>query len=181
MSQPSSSEAALLDALLFAAEKHRAQQRKDKATPYVNHVIKVAELLARFHITDLETLQAAVLHDTVEDTDATALDLERRFGKEVASVVLELTDDKSLPKSRRKRLQVEHAPSLSPRARLVKLADKLSNISELTLDVPPGWSVERKREYLDWAEEVVNLIRGANPEMESLFDATLAEKRRLLA
>lgn len=180
MNGATSEEAALFAALVFAAEKHRQQKRKDQATPYVNHVIKVAELLARFGVSDLATLQAAVLHDTVEDTDVTASDLEQRFGKEVASVVLELTDDKALPKARRKRLQVENAPSLTPKARLVKLADKLSNISELTEETPPEWDRERKVEYLDWAEQVVDLIRGTHSELEAQFDQVLAEKRQLL-
>lgn len=172
----------VLDALTFAADKHRGQRRKGaSAPPYVNHVIEVAHLLARAAgETDVVTLCAAVLHDTVEDTDATVEQLAARFGDEVAGVVGEVTDDKSLPKAERKELQVVHAPHSSARARRIKLADKISNIRELASDPPVGWSGERRGEYLQWSERVVAGLRGIDAELERLFDAALAAARATL-
>ncbi len=119
----------LLSALDFAAQRHSTQRRKDPAeTPYINHVIEVATILARNGVTDRTALLAAILHDTIEDTNTTADELAELFGPEVRDVVLEVTDDKSLPKKVRKELQVAHAPTLSRAARLVKLGDKISNI-----------------------------------------------------
>src|SRR3954465_11479885 len=120
----------LLAALHFAADKHRDQRRKDaEASPYINHPIEVAELLTRVGgVRDLVALQAAILHDTIEDTHTTPEELEGRFGARGRKVVEEVTDEKTLPKVDRKRLQIEHAPHLSPEARLVKLADKIANV-----------------------------------------------------
>ncbi len=173
--------AQLLAAVDFAARKHRAQRRKDSdATPYINHPIAVAELLARVaSVEELPALQAALLHDTLEDTKTTPEELGALFGEDVRRLVQELTDDKSLPQAERKRLQVEHAPDLSPRARLIKLADKIANLGDLTPTAPVAWPIERKREYLAWAASVVAAIRGSNPALERLFDQTLAEKQRL--
>lgn len=173
----------LLAALRFAAEKHRTQRRKDaESTPYINHPIAVAELLARVgQVNDLVSLQAAILHDTVEDTDATPDELEKHFGADVRQVVQEVTDDKSLPKAQRKQLQIEHAPHLSSLAKQVKLADKICNVSEVGPLQPAGWPIDRKREYLDWAEKVVAGLRGCNPSLEVLFDAVLKERRAALS
>jgi guanosine-3',5'-bis(diphosphate) 3'-pyrophosphohydrolase len=181
-SEPHSRAESLLGAAEFAARKHKGQRRKDvEAIPYINHPIAVAELLARVgEVTDLALLQAALLHDTVEDTDATPEEIEARFGKEVRLLVQEVTDDKALPQAERRRLQVEHASRLSQRARLLKLADKICNLSDLSSVAPVGWSVERKRGYMDWAESVVAGLRGAHPGLEKLFDKTVSEKRRLL-
>jgi len=167
----------------FAAGKHQQQRRKDvEATPYINHPIAVAELLARVGgITDLPTLQAALLHDTIEDTSTTPEELDAAFGHEVRRIVQEVTDDKSLPKVERKRLQIEHASHASRHAKNIKLADKISNLTELTTNAPIDWSVERKREYVDWAEKVIAGIRGTNAALEELFDQTLAEKRRFFS
>lgn len=173
--------AALLRALHFAAAKHRDQRRKDvEASPYINHPIEVAELLARAGVTDPVTLQAAALHDTVEDTRTTPEELEAEFGPEVRRVVEEVTDDKSLPKAERKRLQIEHAPRLSGRARQVKLADKISNVLGVTKAPPADWPLERRREYLDWTEQVVAGCRGCNEILEGIYDQALAEGRRVL-
>lgn len=174
--------AALLEALHFAATKHRDQRRKDpEASPYINHPIRVAQLLAsEGGVTDLVTLQAAILHDTVEDTDTTLEELERHFGPAVRQVVAEVTDDKSLPKGDRKRLQIEHAPHLSPGAKQLKIADKTANVQNITTSPPADWSLERKREYLDWAEQVVAGCRGCNPALEAIFDGAIAEGRRSL-
>ncbi len=159
-------------ALAFAAEKHRHQRRKDRdASPYINHPIALAAVLAdEAGVEDSRVLMAALLHDTLEDTDATEQELVRLFGKEVADIVLEVTDDKSLPKAERKRLQVEHAPHVSRRAKLVKLADKICNLRDIAANPPADWFVERKREYFDWAKSVVEGLRGVHPGLEHLFD-----------
>ena len=174
--------AVLLAALKFAADKHSRQRRKDlAATPYINHLIAVAEVLSRIGgITDLPTLQAAILHDTIEDTDTSPQELEDHFGQEVRLLVEEVTDDKSLPKQERKRLQVEHAPNLSTRAKLIKLGDKICNVSEITPTEPAEWPLQRKLEYFDWAEKVVAGCRGCNPELEEHFDAVLKKSRESL-
>jgi len=178
-----SNTAAILQALHFAANKHRDQRRKDvEASPYINHPIEVAGLLAREGgVTDPITLQAAILHDTIEDTDTTRAELDETFGSEVRRVVEEVTDDKTLPKAERKRLQIEHAPHLSDRARQIKIADKISNVLGVTLSPPANWPLARKREYLDWTEQVVQGCRGANPALEKFYDQVLREGRRVLA
>lgn len=177
------SAAALLKALHFAAHKHRQQKRKgSERAPYVNHLIAVAELLARMgHVTDPVLLQAAILHDTLEDTATTRAELEREFGPDVAAIVSEVTDDKSLPDSERKQLQVEHAPDLSPAAKQLKIADKISNISELAPGEPPNWTPGRRREYLAWSQQVVAGCRGHNPALEQHYDAVVADRHRVLS
>ena len=120
-------------------------------------------------IEDYEILMAAILHDTVEDTETTAEELTELFGENVCSMVLEVTDDKSLPKERRKELQIEHAPHLSVGAKHVKLADKISNVSDV-LNNPPDWTDERKTEYIAWAGKVVDGLRGTNKDLEDYFD-----------
>uniref|UniRef100_A0A670YZ12 Guanosine-3',5'-bis(diphosphate) 3'-pyrophosphohydrolase MESH1 n=1 Tax=Pseudonaja textilis TaxID=8673 RepID=A0A670YZ12_PSETE len=132
----------LLDAVDFAARKHSGQRRKDpERTPYINHPIGVAQILAQeAGVADVAVLQAALLHDTVEDTDTTFAEIEQRFGPEVRRLVEELTDNKALPQAERKRLQVERAAGLSAGARLVALADKLYNLRDLDRRVPEGWS-----------------------------------------
>lgn len=173
--------ARLLAAAAFAARKHKDQRRKGAdASPYINHPLDVAERLASAGVLDLVTLQAAILHDTLEDTETTAEELEAHFGAEVCRVVLEVTDDKSLPKEERKRRQVEHAAHISERAKLVKLSDKTSNVRDVTQDPPTGWSTERRLEYLAWATEVVDQVRGVHPELEARFDAAVAEGKRRL-
>jgi guanosine-3',5'-bis(diphosphate) 3'-pyrophosphohydrolase len=182
MNQPETNVGSILRALHFAAAKHRDQRRKDvEASPYINHPIEVAELLARqAGVTDPVTLQAAILHDTIEDTNTTGQELEDAFGPEVRRVVEEVTDDKSLDKSERKRLQIDHAPQLSNRARHVKIADKISNVRGVTLTPPAGWSLQRRKEYLDWTERVVAGCRGTNALLEQCYDDVLREGRRLL-
>lgn len=174
---------ALLEALHFSATKHSDQRRKDKeASPYINHPIRVAQLLAsEGGVTDLVTLQAAILHDTVEDTDTTPEEIERHFGPEVRRVVEEVTDDKELPKAERKQRQVEHAPHLSPQAKQLKVADKAANVQNITTSPPDGWSLERKREYLDWADRVVAGCRGCNPALEAVYDEIMTKGRQALA
>jgi GTP diphosphokinase / guanosine-3',5'-bis(diphosphate) 3'-diphosphatase len=173
----SESRSALLAAVAFAADKHRHQRRKDEeSSPYINHPIALAELLASVGVNEGVVLLAALLHDTVEDTATTFDELEQHFGSRVAGIVREVTDDKSLAKEERKRLQVEHAPSLSREAKLVKLADKICNLHDIQSSPPMGWSVERKREYFDWAKRVVDRLRGVNPQLEQLFYTRYANR-----
>jgi GTP diphosphokinase / guanosine-3',5'-bis(diphosphate) 3'-diphosphatase len=163
----------VLRAAAFAARKHRDQRRKDpQASPYINHPIALAELLSTVGaVDDPKILAAALLHDTVEDTETTVSELEREFGSEIASIVAEVTDDKRLPKQRRKQLQIEHAPHLSRSAKLVKLADKICNVRDVRENPPQDWSLERRREYIEWARRVVDGIRGTNARLERRFDA----------
>ncbi len=172
----------LIDAVAFAAHKHRDQRRKDAAaSPYINHPVALAQVLAREgQVTNLTALCAAVLHDTVEDTDTTEQELTQRFGPAIASVVLEVTDDKSLAKNRRKELQIEHAPHLSHAARLVKLADKICNLRDILAAPPADWPAERKQEYFEWAAQVVSGLRGTHLELEAVFDAVYARRGELL-
>ena len=168
----------LIDAVAFAAEKHRDQRRKDhRSSPYINHPIALAHVLA-FEANEVDevVLIAAVLHDTIEDTGATATELAERFGSEVAEIVKEITDDKKLPPERRKQFQIEHAPHLSSRARLVKLADKICNLRDVAHNPPKDWSLERRRGYFDWAKAVIDGLRGSHPGMEALFDAAWAAR-----
>ena len=150
------------------ASAHVGQTRKS-GEPYITHPVAVATVLAEERL-DVETLIAAILHDTIEDTKTTAGEIEARFGKEVAGVVLEVTDDKSLSKARRKELQVEHAPHLSQRAKAVKLADKICNLRDVAASPPAGWELARKQEYFDWAKRVVDGLRGSYPKLEQAFD-----------
>jgi hypothetical protein len=174
-----SAEALVLDAALFAAEKHRHQQRKGAdASPYINHPLALARTLAVAGITDPVILCAALLHDTVEDTDTSFDELEQRFGPQVASVVREVTDDKSLDKPERKRLQVEKAASKSREAKLVKLADKISNLGDIRVSPPKNWSRERQADYFAWAARVVDGIRGTEPRLEAEFDRLQALGRQ---
>lgn len=172
----------LLGALKFAAHKHRHQRRKDaEGTPYINHPIAVVEVLARVGgVTDFRILQAAILHDTLEDTETTTGELDEEFGERVRRLVEEVTDDKRLPKEERKRLQIEHAPKLSIGARQIKLADKICNVEDITPFQPVDWPLERKRDYLDWAEKVVAGCRGSNAQLEQHFDAVLKKRRGTL-
>jgi GTP diphosphokinase / guanosine-3',5'-bis(diphosphate) 3'-diphosphatase len=161
----------LLEAISFSAKKHRYQQRKGiDGEPYINHPLEVANLIANVgKVEDFDILMTAVLHDTVEDTETTAEELTALFGENVCKMVLEVTDDKSLPKHERKLLQIEHAPHLSNGAKLVKLADKISNVRDV-LQNPPDWSEERKAEYIVWAKKVVAGLRGVNDNLENYFD-----------
>ena len=162
----------LFKALHFAADKHRDQRRKDAgATPYINHPIELAELLSReSQVSDVNVLVAAVLHDTVEDTKTTKKELEDTFGHEIAGIVMEVTDDKSLAKEDRKRVQIENAATCSSQAKLVKLADKICNLRDMSIRPPDGWSLERKQKYFDWSREVVSQLRGVNSNLEEIFD-----------
>jgi guanosine-3',5'-bis(diphosphate) 3'-pyrophosphohydrolase len=169
--------AQLLKAVCFSAHKHQKQRRKDEdASPYINHPIEVAELLANVgNVNELPTLLAAILHDTVEDTGTTFSELEELFGRDVRLLVAEVTDDKSLPKEERKQIQVEHARRLSAGAKQIKIADKICNVRDVIHAPPPNWSGERRREYLQWAKKVVEGCRGSNPNLERRFDEAFRE------
>jgi len=173
----------LLTALKFSAEKHRHQRRKDQeASPYINHPIQVAELLwQQGKIRDIVTIIGALLHDTLEDTNATPEEINELFGAEVLALVQEVTDDKNLPKPQRKRLQIELASHKSIRAKQVKLADKICNVYDITHSPPQAWSLKRRQEYLEWSEQVVAGLRGINPALESYYDTILAEAKQTLA
>jgi (p)ppGpp synthase/HD superfamily hydrolase len=174
--------ASLLRALAFAARKHRYQRRKGiESLPYVNHLIEVAETLAVAGVSDSITLQAAVLHDTIEDTDTTPEELDELFGAEVRRVVEEVTDDPGLSSEQQKKEQVEHAPGLSERARVLKIADKISNVRGIADDPPAGWSSTRRREYLQWTARVVAGCRGSNAALESLYDRELDRALRVFS
>jgi guanosine-3',5'-bis(diphosphate) 3'-pyrophosphohydrolase len=169
----------LLAAIHFAAQKHRDQRRKGaEQAPYINHPIEVAELLWRVGAVEEETpLLAAILHDTVEDTDTSPDEIEQRFGAQVRQVVMEVTDNKSLPKIRRKQLQVEHAPVISRHAKLVKLADKISNLRTMLESPPLGWNESRLAEYILWGQQVVAGLRGVNEGLEQEYDSLLARAK----
>lgn len=166
----------------YAARQHIAQRRKgERAEPYINHLTEVAALLAEATGgADATLLAGGLLHDTLEDTDSTYEDLAERFGPEVAALVAEVTDDKSLPKAERKRLQIEEAAGKSRRAKLLKIADKTSNLRSMVSSPPAGWTEARLRDYVVWAEQVVRACRGLNAALESAFDAAHANAKRHL-
>jgi GTP diphosphokinase / guanosine-3',5'-bis(diphosphate) 3'-diphosphatase len=168
----------ILRALAFAARKHSDQRRKGaKASPYINHPIALATVLCNEGgVSDVRVICAALLHDTIEDTQTTLQELEEHFGVEIRNVVAEVSDDKSLPKAERKRLQIEHAAHSSREAKLVKLADKICNMRDLVDDPPEKWDLKEQKEYFDWAKRVVDQIRGTNSRLERLFDAAYAKR-----
>lgn len=163
----------------FAARMHVSQRRKGAAQePYLNHLAEVALLLGEATGgTDHILIAAGWLHDTLEDTEAEREELEALFGREVAAIVAEVTDDKSLKKAERKRLQIETAPHKSRQARLLKIADKTSNLRAMAMSPPVGWDLARRQEYVEWAKAVVAGCRGLNAELERRFDAAVAEAR----
>lgn len=170
--------AELLRAIAFAAEKHRNQRRKDaEASPYINHPIALAHLLSTTGgVADPIVLQAAILHDTIEDTETTYEELAATFGSKVADIVMEVTDDKALPKQRRKELQVEHAHKKSREAALVKLADKICNLRDIASRPPADWPLERRREYFDFAKRVVNGLPSTPGPLRAAFDEAFASR-----
>ncbi|MDX1698746.1 MAG: HD domain-containing protein [Thiohalobacterales bacterium] len=168
----------LLKALGFAAYKHKNQRRRDvEASPYINHPITLANILCNeAHVTDSKVICAALLHDTLEDTDTTAAELEREFGAAICGIVMDVTDDKTLRKAERKQLQIEHAARISEQAKLVKLADKISNLRDMDSCPPEGWDLQRRREYFDWARAVIDRLRGVHGTLETIFDAAYARR-----
>jgi (p)ppGpp synthase/HD superfamily hydrolase len=172
----------ITEAFDFAAQAHTGQSRKGQAAePYVNHVADVAARLARSPSASEAMIIAALLHDTVEDTDRTIDEIEVRFGSEVARYVAEVTDDMSLDKVERRRRQVQEAQRKSDGAKRIKLADKASNLTALAGSPPHLWSVERKREYLAWAREVADGLRGVDPLLDREFDEAAARAEKALS
>jgi guanosine-3',5'-bis(diphosphate) 3'-pyrophosphohydrolase len=163
----------VLKAVEFAAHKHTDQRRKDaKASPYINHPIALAQILrVEGGVDDPAVIAAALLHDTVEDTDTSFQELRGQFGAEVADIVAEVTDTKWLQKGSRKRLQIIKASRATEGAKLVKLADKIANLRDIIASPPASWSLARKREYFDWAKQVVDQVRGTNLKLERRFDS----------
>jgi len=168
----------LLKALSFAAHKHKDQRRKDvDASPYINHPISLASILCNeAHITDIDVICGALLHDTVEDTDTTFEELDTEFGSTIKDIVADVTDDKTLSKAERKQQQIEHATHASGKAKLVKLADKITNLRDVAHNPPPDWSLARRKEYFNWAKQVIDQVRGTHSTLETLFDEAHALK-----
>ncbi|MGG5810790.1 HD domain-containing protein [Falsiroseomonas sp. CW058] len=185
MPEPSLS-ARLLRAAVFAARVHATHRRKGaSAEPYVNHVLEVAQILAE-HGAPEEAVLAGLLHDTVEDSGddpepVTHGHLVAEFGEAVAGLVAEATDDTSLPKETRKALQVRHAAGRSAGAKMLKLADKISNLRAIADSPPPHWDHGRKVEYVGWAGRVAAGLKGASPALDALFDRTYRDVMARLA
>jgi len=153
-----------------ASQWHAKQRRKGAdREPYVNHLLEVAHLVAAAGAAE-DVICAALLHDAIEDQRITATRISREFGSDVAALVCELTDDKSLPKAERKAIEIAAAPKLSPGAKLIRIADKISNVRSLGLSPPADWSTERRFEYIEFCGKVVAGLRGTNPMLEALFD-----------
>ena len=168
----------LLKALAFAAHKHRDQRRKDvESSPYINHPITLANILCNEgHVTDTNVICAALLHDTVEDTDTTPEELEREFGGVIRGIVMDITDDKTLEKAERKQRQIERAAHISDQAKLVKLADKISNLRDVASNPPTDWDLRRRQGYFEWAKAVIDRLRGVHGPMEAIFDEAYAKR-----
>jgi (p)ppGpp synthase/HD superfamily hydrolase len=166
----------ILEAAFFAARKHTHQRRKNiEDIPYINHPLEVADLLSAAGVTDEDILCAALLHDTVEDTGTRTAEIESYFGPVVSGYVMEVSDDRSLPKEERKRLQVLHASLLSQGATLIKLADRISNLRSITSEAPKGWTVARQLEYFRWSMEVFENLPKNGGKLEDLFRKTYQE------
>lgn len=165
----------LLQAINFACDRHRNQRRDDPdRTPYINHAVGVATILSKEGgVRDYETLAAAVLHDTVEDTETSIEEIREAFGEKVAHTVAQCTDDTTLPRQERKRLQIETMPGKTREAKLVKMADKLYNLRDIQRAVPEGWTKERVEEYFAWSKKVLDGARGTNPGLEDAIDRVM--------
>jgi (p)ppGpp synthase/HD superfamily hydrolase len=165
----------IMKAADFAARKHTDQRRKgDASEPYVNHLIEVANLVAESTEGKPDAVVAALLHDVVEDQGVTIDEIANLFGNSVASLVAEVTDDKSLPKQERKDKQIESAPHKSDIASAIKLADKTSNLRALAKS-PPSWPIERKREYVRWAKAVVAGLPFKPSALLALFEEAASQ------
>jgi guanosine-3',5'-bis(diphosphate) 3'-pyrophosphohydrolase len=165
----------IYDAIDFAAEKHRLQMRKNKEkTPYISHPLGVAQYVMHFgEIQDTAIIIGALLHDTVEDTQTTYEEIEQRFGKQVASYVHEVSDNKKLDFSERKRQQLIDAPKKTKGAAQIKLADKLYNLQDLLHNTPEGWSRIRVERYYQWAQSVVDRLPPGNQALRSEIDSVI--------
>ncbi|CAM4882870.1 unnamed protein product [Rotaria socialis] len=191
-----------MQALQFAAHKHRFQKRKDPdQTPYINHPIGVAHILSNeAGVTDSDILAAALLHDTIEDTQTTFDELQQEFGPRIAvysiknilsnlefylsnlfelfiiGIVAELTDDKNLPKAERKRLQIANADKLTLDAVIVRLADKIYNLRDLNRCTPVGWSDERVKDYFEWSSKIAPQLFGRNAQLDAVLKELFLQK-----
>jgi guanosine-3',5'-bis(diphosphate) 3'-pyrophosphohydrolase len=172
----------ILEAITFAVRKHHGQVRKDqRGSPYITHPIAVARVIWQIGgIEDELTLISAILHDTLEDTNTEEDEIREHFGEEVLKVVLEVTDDKTQEKIERKRQQVIHAPDLSKSAKIIKLGDKLVNCRDILQSPPKNWSLSRRKNYIQWASDVVYEIRGTNTDLEDAFDRMLYDAENQL-
>jgi guanosine-3',5'-bis(diphosphate) 3'-pyrophosphohydrolase len=172
----------IIEAVHFAAQKHTGQQRKGaKGEPYINHPVHVAQIIHTIGgVSDFEVLAASILHDTLEDTNTSERELEEKFGKPILDLVKEVTDDKSLPKQKRKQLQIEHAPHLSVGATLIKIADKISNITDITTSPPKDWDTNRKQDYLNWGQAVVDNCKEVNRPLLDHFYSILEKAKIVL-
>jgi GTP diphosphokinase / guanosine-3',5'-bis(diphosphate) 3'-diphosphatase len=170
----------VLKAADAAARWHVHQRRKGPAEePYINHLVEVAMLAAdATGGKDTNLVTAALLHDAIEDCEVPRQLIAEAFGDDVASLVEEVTDDKSLPKAERKVKQVKAASRKSSRAKILKLADKASNLRAIAASPPTNWSVKRRKEYIDWAREVAKGLRGVNQKLEDQFDEAAAAAER---
>ncbi|MCC7394775.1 MAG: bifunctional (p)ppGpp synthetase/guanosine-3',5'-bis(diphosphate) 3'-pyrophosphohydrolase [Sphingomonadaceae bacterium] len=163
----------IVAAASFAAERHRHQRRKDDAaTPYINHPLIVAQFLSMAEVADIDVLVAALLHDTVEDTETTIDEIAEHFGQRVAALVAEVTDDRTLPKAERKRVEVERVAGKSAGARLIKVADKIANLRDIA-DHPPQWDAARTAAYRQFAADMIARARGLNATLDAMADAEL--------
>jgi (p)ppGpp synthase/HD superfamily hydrolase len=173
---------AVLRAADKAARWHVHQRRKGIAQePYINHLLEVASLVAEATGgTDPDAVIAALLHDAIEDQNVRSEVLASEFGQHVADIVLEVSDDKALPKEERKRKQIENAEKKSHKAKLIKLADKTSNLRTIAISPAADWSVKRRLEYIEWAKSVVIRLRGTSPWLEQQFDEAAAVAVRSL-
>ena len=169
-------------ALRFAAERHSSQRRKGQAKePYVNHLAEVSELVAdATEGKDVNLIAAALLHDTIEDTETSSDELIATFNNDIAQLVADVTDDKSLPKQDRKHLQVVNSRAQNMRVKLLKLADKTSNLRSLANSPPENWNTEQKQAYIDWAIKVAAGLKGVNPWLEERFDEALRRAQQAL-
>ena len=172
----------ILKAARFAAHKHRNQRRKDEErTPYINHPISVAKIISEIgNVEDPEVLAAALLHDTLEDTKTTPEELIDNFGERVCNLVQEVSDDKTLPKLERKQRQIDHAKEISEGAALIKLGDKISNVTDITNTPPTDWDSNRRLEYFEWAEKVINNCPKVNEKLETYFKNIIQKGREKL-
>lgn len=172
----------ILKAAHFAAKKHRDQRRKDEdASPYINHPISVAKIISEIgNVEDPEVLAAALLHDTLEDTETTVEELIDNFSQRVCSLVQEVTDDKTLPRLQRKQRQIDHANETSEGAVLIKLGDKISNVTDIANIPPTNWDRNRRLEYFDWAEKVINNCPKVNEKLENHFKDSIQKGREKL-
>lgn len=165
----------LLTTIEFASIAHRDQRRKNSnKSPYINHPIEVASLIAQSGITDTAVLQAAILHDTIEDCGVTQDDIRNRFGEDVLNLVMECTDDKSLDKLTRKKLQIVHAANMNSRAIPIKIADKISNLKDLITDPPLSWSPQYVKGYVIWCRAVYEKISGHNTFLDNMIEKIFA-------